>query len=93
VTGAVAGLAVAAAIVGPSALASNGQSAGKCAAAKRARAVVAPSAAAEAGSSPFVAAVAQLERDGGHHAVGDQLLGVDRARLDVRVQDLRLGTR
>jgi hypothetical protein len=77
VTGAVAGLAVAAAIVGPSALASNGQSAGKCAAAKRARAVVAPSAAAEAGSSPFVAAVAQLERDRTINASQAQVLDTD----------------
>lgn len=61
VTGAVAGLAVAAAIVGPSALASNGGSAGPC---RQARASVAHSAAAGSVPSQFFAAVAQLVQQG-----------------------------
>jgi len=76
-TGAVAGLVVAAAIVGPSALASGGSPASRPAAAKAAHASAASCPAAEAkarggsndpsggpGPGPFLAAVAQLEQEG-----------------------------
>jgi hypothetical protein len=62
--GAVAGLAVAAAIVVPSAIAAGGQSAGSCAATKSTRAIASSRAPAGGGASPFIAAVARLEQAG-----------------------------
>ncbi len=85
--GAVTGLAVAAAIVVPSAIAAGGQSAGPCAAAKSSRAIAAsraavvgaPGASASAGNgqAPFLAAVARLEQAGTIDASQARVLDAD----------------
>jgi hypothetical protein len=81
----VTGLAVAAAIVVPSAIAAGGQTAGQCAAGKSSRAIassgsaVGKAAGARAGGVPpqFLAAVAQLEQAGTISAAQARTLDAD----------------
>lgn len=76
-TGAVTGLAVAAAIVVPSAIAAGGQSSGQCVGSKAARAMASPPTAADSVPSQFFAAVAQLERAGTITAAQARTLDAD----------------